>query len=143
MELKDISHNLTFSTVEKPGKTTNSDESIQSVGKERINSLKQLVGEIEFLILERERLSKQIVDETEKIKTEIQNFLLSSEAVDSEDFKERNGLRNKQIDISELQLNEKVNCWRDVALLKKELRERVKELNEKEERMAVFEKILY
>ena len=112
------------------------------VGREKINSLKSSISEIEFLIEQREGLSKVFSEEIEKIKTNIENFLLKNVAVDSEDFKERSGLRQKQIEVSELELNERVNCWRDVALLKKELREFKKELIEKEERVSMFDEIL-
>ena len=112
------------------------------IGKEKVNSLKNSIKEIEFLIEQREELSKNLSNEVEKIKTDIENFLLKNKPVDAEDFKERNGLRQKQIEVSELQLNEKVTCWKDVALLKKELREAQKELSEKEERMKMFGDIL-
>ena len=61
---------------------------------------------------------------------------------DSEFARERSELRKKQIDISEIQLNEKVGCWRDIALLKKELREQERELNQKESRTEMLKEIL-
>ena len=61
---------------------------------------------------------------------------------DSEFARERSELRKKKIEISELQLNEKVNCWRDIALLKKEMRESERELNEKKSRSDMLGKIL-
>ncbi len=131
MELHEIS-------TEKPFEK----DSLQNVGKEKINSLKNSVNEIEYLINQRESLSKSLSDEVEKIKMDIENFLLKNVAVDSEDFKERSGLRQKQIEVSELQLNERVTCWKDVALLKKELRECQKELSEKQERLNMFDEIL-
>ncbi len=138
MEISDISigrPSLNSGNYEKPTDTS-------VLGKEKINSLKNSIEEIEFLIKERESLSKSLSDETEKIKTSIENFLLKNVATDSEDFKERNGLRQKQIEVSELQLNERITCWKDVALLKKELRECQKELSEKQERMDMFGNIL-
>ena len=79
------------------------------------------------------------------MKANIHNFLLENAPKgedDSEFTRERAELRKKQIEISELQLNEKINCWRDVALLKKELRENTKELSEKESRAEMIGKIL-
>ena len=115
---------------------------LSNVGSERVNSLKESIKEIDFLIGEREELSENLSKEVQGIKTKIENFLLTNEAVDTDGFRERNGLRQKQIDVSELELNEKVNCWRDVALLKKEKREKQKDLSEKEERAAMFKEIL-
>jgi len=116
--------------------------SLQNLGKGKIDSLQNSVEEIDFLIKQREILSKSLDDECEKIKTNIENFLLINTTEDSDGFKERAGLRKKQIEISEMQLNEKVNCWRDVSQLKRELRERQRELSEKRERLNTIDKIL-
>ena len=113
-----------------------------NLGKEKIKALKDAVVEITFLIKERERLSRNFSEDAEKVKLDISNFLMGTEAVDADGFRERNGLRQKQIEMSELQMNEKVGCWRDINGLKKELRELTQELNEKEERMKVLGNIL-
>lgn len=117
------------------------------IGKEKINSLNKSISEIKNLVSERENLSKDVFQEGEKIKTEITNFLLENEGKsfdpDSRDLiKEKNDLRHKKIEISEFQLNEKINCWKDIALLKRELRENERELNEKQERMKVMAGLL-
>lgn len=144
MKIEDISHELEpFCYSENSEKARNtSDESISEIGIEKINSLKKLIKEIEGLIESREKLSKEISQEVEKIKAEINNFLLSDTNFDSDDGKERSGLRQKKVEISELQLTERLNCWKDIAVLKKELRDRQKELEDKEERLKTFNKIL-
>ena len=125
--------------------TWNTSEKIGSVGKAKVDSLKDLVMEINGMIKQREILSKRFIKEGENMKANIHNFLLENSPKgedDSEFTRERAELRKKQIDISELQLNEKINCWRDIALLKKELREDTKELSEKESRAEMLGKIL-
>ena len=127
------------------GNPWNTSEKISSVGKAKVDSLKDLVTEINEMIKERETLSKRFIKEGEGMKANIHNFLLENSPKgedDSEFTRERAELRKKQIEISELQLNEKVNCWRDIALLKKELRENTKELSEKESRADMISKIL-
>ncbi|MEA3248508.1 MAG: hypothetical protein U9Q73_02265 [Nanoarchaeota archaeon] len=121
------------------------ENNLESVGKAKLDSLKETVLEIEKLIEERSGLSGSFIQEGEKMKRDIKNFLLENVPKgedDSEFARERADLRKKQIEISELQLNEKVGCWRDIALLKKELRDRTKELNEKISRAEIFEGIL-
>ena len=123
----------------------NTSEGLDSMGQANIDSLKELVEEIDTLMKEREKLSDSFIKEGEKMKTNINNFLTENAPKgedDSEFARERSELRKKQIDLSELQLNEKVGCWRDIALLKKELRENEKELNEKESRADMLGKIL-
>ena len=43
---------------------------------------------------------------------------------------------------AELQINEKVSSWKDIALLKRELREYQRQLSEKESRMDMLKGIL-
>lgn len=127
------------------GKTWNTKDSFSSLGTSRVDSLKETVAEIEDLIKEREKLSSDFIKEAEKMKRDINNFLLENAPKgedDSEFTRERAELRKKQIDISEVQLNEKVGCWRDIALLKKELRDREKELMEKTSRAEMLKGIL-
>ena len=153
MEFKDISldENM-LQNMENPGIGSNisdnlSDKtydkgSFESIGKEKISSLKGTISEIEHLIKERGELSKAVIEETEKEKMSIDNFLLENKAIDSDDVRERTGLRGKKVELSELQLNERITCWKDIALLKRELRENQSELNEKLERANMLGKIL-
>lgn len=123
----------------------NTSQEFNSVGKAKIDSLKDIVVEIENMIEERKSLSRKFIKEGENMKANIHNFLLENAPKgenDSEFTRERAELRKKQIEISELQLNEKIGCWRDMSLLKKELRENTKELNEKESRAEMLGKIL-
>ena len=125
--------------------TWNTSEGFDSVGKAKVDSLKDRVNEIETMVEERNVLSRRFIKEGENMKTNINNFLMENAPKgedDSEFTRERAELRKKQMDISELQLNEKVGCWRDIALLKKEMRESVKELNEKESRSEMLGNIL-
>jgi hypothetical protein len=129
-----------------PDSWSNQETQDFSVGKAKLESLKDLVEEINELIAERKMLSDKFVREGEKMKREINNFLLESSPKNNQDMsefaRERAELRKKQIEISEIQLNEQVGCWRDIALLKAELRERAKELTEKESRAEEIRKIL-
>jgi hypothetical protein len=123
----------------------NTSNEFNTIGKAKLDSIKDIILEIEGMVGERKVLSNKFIEEGEKMKTKIHNFLLENAPKgedDSEFARERAELRKKQIEISELQLNEKIGCWRDISLLKKELRENTKELNEKENRTEMFEKIL-
>ena len=57
-------------------------------------------------------------------------------------MKEKNLLRTKKIEISEIQMKEKIDSWKDIALLKRELREQEQELSEKQERIESITKLL-
>jgi hypothetical protein len=133
----------------KNKRNTSSENAIEDMGKEKIDSLKKIILDIKEQISGREKLSKQVFNEAEKIKTEINNFLMESDPssiVDPVQFreamKEKNDLRQKKIELCETQLKEQVSCWQDVALLKKELREKEKDLSEKENRIKMFGEIL-
>lgn len=112
---------------------TDLDVSVENIGKSRIESLKKSISDIKTLIEQREKISKDIVNEADGLKTEINNFF-NNLLDDTGDPREKIALKNKKTEISELQLNEKINCWRDIASLKKELRDLESELSEREER---------
>lgn len=132
---------LPYETSEKPWNTIN-DTTINEIGVEKVDALKTCVLEIEELIEEREVLSQKIFQESEKEKISINNFLNENQAIDSDDVRERIGLRQKIVELSELQLNEKITSWKDIAQLKQELREIQRELTEKEERRNMISRIL-
>lgn len=143
MDIKDISlDGKTLKGLGEQGNSWNTPQDFQKIGKEKIYSLKQLIKELEDLITEREKMSKQLIKEGDSMKADINKFITENKVVSPEDARDRNGLRQKQIEISTMQLNEKVTSWKDVALLKKELRERQKELTDKEDRINMFDKIL-
>ena len=120
-------------------------DSFGEIGKSKVDALRKSIEEIHEMIRSRERLSRKIHDEGENLKSEIKGYLSENEKMQiasSDPVREKNDLRHKKIEISELQMNEKIGCWKDVALLKKELREYERELLEKEERLKMFNKIL-
>ncbi len=136
-----------FSEFEMPKnhEITFSESSFGEVGKSKIDALKNSISEIHEMIQGREKLSRKIHEEGENLKSEIKGYLSENEKMQiasSDPTREKNDLRHKKIEISELQMNEKIGCWKDVALLKKELREYERELTEKEERQKMFNKIM-
>lgn len=147
MEIEDISQDgkplYEIGNQEKPWNT--SDEDFQKVGKEKIDSLKKEIKEIEELIKNRESLSREIFKEADKVKLEVNNFLSAthpSNPMDPQESRDRVTLKQKQVEVAELQLKEKMSCWQDIAQLKRELREREKELNDKQSRLKMLDKIL-
>ncbi|MGK0232312.1 MAG: seryl-tRNA synthetase [Patescibacteria group bacterium] len=122
-----------------------SSDELENFGKDKINSLKENIKEIEEQLEQRKEIGTQFTKEGEKMKMSINNFLLENAPKgedDSEFARERAELRRKSIEISEMQLHEKVECWRDVVLLKKDLREKQKELFERESRLDSINSIM-
>ncbi len=136
--------NLKFEIPEKP--LTTEKLVVDNLGKEKIEALKKSIKDLNELVKERELLSKKFLQESENIKTEINNFLIENENIKgfekSDLIREKNLMRNKKIEISELQLKEKIDCWKDISLLKKELRENEQELSEKESRLIELNRLL-
>ena len=132
--------------VENPAWSTPEGDTIKGIGKEKLDALKTSISEIKVLIDERQKLSLQVLAEGDQEKRDIDNFLLDvgakMEAGDIEGEKERIALRQKRVDVSELQLREKISAWQDIARLKQELREQERELSEKESRIGMLGKIL-
>lgn len=127
---------------EEDGKPWNTSGSLDKIGKEKIDSLKQEIREIEEMVSERERLSRAVFQEAEKVKIEINNFLTETHPRDMEGMRDRVTLKQKQVEIAEFQLKEKISCWQDIARLKQELRESKKELSGRQGRLDMLGKIL-
>lgn len=147
----EMTNNMVKNLLESPRKPEipafKSGNSVMNLGQDKVNSLKNSIIEIQKLIDERKKLSINFIREGDEIKLEISNFLLDIENSpkvigDKEGVLEKNALRNKKVEISELQIKEKIDCWKDIALLKKELRENEKELTEKESRLNELNEIL-
>ncbi|MFH1506432.1 MAG: hypothetical protein ABIE94_05600 [archaeon] len=103
-------------------------------------SLKQVIADIQELINLREDLHEEMFNDIEKIKTFLAN---ASVGIDNESHPELAvELKKFRIDIDRSKIEEKLNKWRDIAALKKELRERVKEITEREQREAMISEIL-
>jgi len=123
----------------------NSHDTLKNVGKEKVASLKKTISEINDMIEEREELSNEIIKEGEKVKADLDKFISDIKgdlSRESEVEKVKGDLRKKKVEISEMQINEKVSAWKDIALLRKELREKQRELDEREGRMKMLDKIL-
>jgi len=137
-----------FSEVKNPefsiSPSLSSDSS--SIGTEKIDALKESITEIKEMIEGRQALSSQVIEEGEGIKKEIDTYIKENEMTPLADkrdlMREKNDLRQRKVQISEIQLHEKVGCWKDIALLKRELREYERELTERESRQKMFNQIL-
>jgi hypothetical protein len=142
MVFTDISFNAKpLEKLKEDESSWNTTESFASVGKEKLEALSSSIKEIIQLIKERQELSDEIFDDGEEIKADITNFFVENPTGEQE-VREKIALKQKQVDISELQLKEKISCWQDVAELKSELREKQKDLAEKQGRMDMLGKIL-
>ena len=107
---------------------------------EQIGSIKEAIDDINDLIEKREQLQKDIFSDVDKAKAEINNMLgkFTAETTPAEQL----NLRKKQMDFEDIKIQEKLNKWRDIALLKKELRETLREFREKESRASMLDTIL-
>lgn len=103
-------------------------------------SIQEVIDDINDLIEKREMLNTEIFSDIEKIKMDINNFVLS--LGDEMNKAEQLKMRQKQIDIDEVKINEKLNMWRDIALLKRELRERIRDIREQEGKASMLDSLL-
>lgn len=106
----------------------------------KVTSLKEAIDDIKNLVAERRELSGVIFNDIDRMKTEISNliFQLNSETQKLEVL----NLKKKMFEFDELRVQEKLNNFRDIALLKRELREREKEFRERESRSSVLDELL-
>ena len=118
---------------------------LKSIQAEKLASFQGTVDDINVLIQLREQLFSEIMNDLEKIKIEVSNVLAETSnrpRADLETIKERLELRKKLAEVDAMKAEEKLNRWRDIAALRKELREWVKEFTEKEGSTVLLDKIL-
>ena len=113
---------------------------------ERVGLIKESIADINNMIVEREELHNQLLDSLGDIELFIDNkmpkleaFSSNTPSVKSDIIKE---LLKKKIELQELKIEENLNFWRDKALLKKELREHMKEFRDLESKTSMLDNIL-
>lgn len=121
------------------------DDIFQALRAVKVDSIKGVIEDIEALIGKRDELSEQIYKKIDKLLNMLNNVELQMNATSVDDAalkREVLQLKSKQVDLETLRIREQVENWKDVAQLKHELRERVKEFKEKEGRLDMLDKIL-
>lgn len=132
---QDAAKKLKGDYIAKPDHSV-AEKAFKTLQDEQTGTLKEAIEDIESMIELRKHLSREISEDIEKIKTIIHNSII-------ELGKEQTiGIVEKQIDLEVLRVNEKLNAFRDIAALKKELREHMKELRELEGRQELLSDIL-
>ncbi|MEK6964405.1 MAG: hypothetical protein AABX70_08355 [Nanoarchaeota archaeon] len=122
-------------TPESVGKTEDAFHAFQD---EKIVSLKELIQDIQNLIEERKKLQEELIAEMGKMQMSISNLLTQADISADEKIK----LKTKQIELDEKKIQEKLNGWKDIAALKQELREHLREFKEKESRMEMLDELM-
>ena len=98
-------------------------EVLDTMQKDKVALTKEAVLDIQEQIQLREQLHEQVLQETEGIKMQLSNLILSTSDMEEQ---EKARLRQKQIELDQFKVKEKIDKWKDIAVLKKELRDRLK-----------------
>ena len=122
----------------------------KNISKDKIEPIKELINEIETLISNREQVHNQMNKSIDKMQLQLDNFLLGLPQIKNtgdsnmggEVIKAMSEFRKKKFELEELRMQEQLNFWRDVALLKRELREYARELKEKESKSDLLDSLL-
>ncbi|MBW2985931.1 hypothetical protein KY333_01035 [Candidatus Woesearchaeota archaeon] len=120
-------------------KTKDVSEVLDAMQKDKVALTKEAVMDIQEQIQLREQLHEQVLQETEGIKMQLSNLILSTSDMEEQ---EKARLRQKQIELDQFKVKEKIDKWKDIAILKKELRDRLKEFKETESRTQMMSDLL-
>ena len=115
------------------------DSLLEEISETRTISLKEAINEILEAIKFREELHKEMMGDIEQLKSTINNMTPTMTAENAKSIVE---FQKKLIDAEEIKIEEKLNCFRDIAQLKKELREWIREFRDKEKRASVLGELL-
>lgn len=117
----------------------------KEISSVKIQAIESNIKDINSLIQIRENLKKELFMDLEQAKMEI-NSVLSKVPIDATTqpaiTAEHLKLRQKLIELEESKMAEKLNCWRDVASLKKELRENMREVQEKQDNLGILDNLI-
>lgn len=112
---------------------------LSTLQKEKVEFTKEAIEDIEKQIITREQIHTEVLKELEQIKIELNNLILSTSDMEEQ---EKQRIRQKQTDIEQLKVKEIIDKWKDIALLKKELRERIQDFKEKESKTEMMGQLL-
>lgn len=106
----------------------------------KLDSIKEVIDDIKNLIEERQKLRDEIFVDMDKMILSITNFL--NEKKDGMKPEEVVELKRKITELEQAKTGEKLNAWRDVSNLKKELRDSLRELKDKKDNFNVLESMV-
>ena len=115
------------------------DDFINSLNTDKIDNIKQLIIEINEMIEERKILSRNLINSYEGLLSRINSII---GRLPQENFREEIILHDKAVNVEEAKIKEQLDCWRDIALLKKELREVLREFREQESMQNTYSSLL-
>lgn len=119
---------------------TSMDSVLKDIQGAKIMNTKEVIDDIETLINERKDLQKDVFKDVDQIMMNMNNFMAA--AGDKIDEVKQAELKEKLLDIESFKLNEKINAFRDIADLKKELRDRMHEFREQENNASMIDGLL-
>ena len=113
---------------------------------DRVKLIEESITDIKEMMVNREVVHKEMLTNLTEVETFINNNMPDLGGASTEAIKVRQELYRellkKKIDIQELKIEEKLNFWRDQALLKKELREHMKEFRDMQSKTSMIDQIL-
>ncbi len=135
---------LDVSTDYKPNKDI--EKLFKEREEERVDLLKEAIADINNMIKDRESLHKSMLKSLDKLTLFIDNNTPKLSASSASTMQVQGDLikemMKKKIEIEELKMQEELNFWRDVASLKKELREHMKEFREMQSKTTMLDTML-
>ena len=139
--MKKTKSKFSIDKIKVPSLTKKKDvsELLNDLQQNKVSLTKESVVDIQQQIELREQMHQEVLDEIEKIKNKLSNILLSSSDMEEQ---EKARIRQKQVDLDQFKVKEKLDKWKDIALLKKELRDRLKEFKETEIKTQMMSDLL-
>lgn len=116
------------------------DDILRDVQADGLASAQGIITDIETLITQRQVLSKDITNDFEKTKMDLANFMSAKGKEMS--IKELMEIKKKEIEIEEGKSNEKLNLWKDIANLKRELRIHIAEFQNKQNQQTMLTNLM-
>jgi len=126
------------------------DKNVEELFKNRqqdmVGLIEESIQDIQQMIISRGELHDQMLKNLDKIETFINNAMPAQGGASVEEIKANQDLMRellkKKIELAELKSDEELNFWRDQALLKKELREHMKEFRDIKSKTSMLDNLI-
>ena len=120
--------------------STKAQDILKSVNVDKETSISEAMGDMQDMIQHRRALNAEMFEDVDRARTHIANTMSTLGPEMTKELARE--IITRQVELDTLKIQEKLNCWRDIANLKRELREHMRELRDEQQKSTLFSDLM-